>query len=523
MFLDYKNFTAKKFAVLVHNGEELEVFREALSAAIHDNCIYSDSHLESELNALCCQYDRARNLIREHNSDTLFFYYDTIGWESEPHLTLDTRYSALPCSFLGHLYDMSYPEYTGFPMEKFCRGRVMVLCESMIAALDFFDYMKTRGFTITTNCREITEDQLSTAGFVVSAARYRVSVMYSVDRDSVHHHYWHIDHENSEWVMPTCDVCNSPSWDLYNTADGKKVCRHCYNELYVRCQRCGSTVQRTTAEITRDNYALCPECAKRRTVLPYHRYYPKIQFFGNDHAKTVPMMGFELEIDDGGEDNRNAGIAVDILNSNALFGYCSHDGSLHDGFEIITQPATLEYHNSIKNVYNELCSKMKSLGYSSHDTTTCGFHVHVNRDFFGDSRENQNAAIRRLVFITEKFWNELVIYARRPEKRMEHYAKKIAPMEITEYMRRANQSHDHNFHYYALNIANEDTVEFRMFKGTLNVNTILATLQLVNNLCIVAKNNTLDEIRQMHFEDFVTSRVQKSYWKRRIGLPDTEE
>jgi hypothetical protein len=62
-----------------------------------------------------------------------------------------------------------------------------------------------------------------------------------------------------------------------------------------------------------------------------------------------------------------------------------------------------------------------------------------------------------------------------------------------------------------------------MFKGTLNVNTILATLQLVNNLCIVAKNNTLDEIRQMHFEDFVTSRVQKSYWKRRIGLPDTEE
>jgi DNA-directed RNA polymerase subunit RPC12/RpoP len=324
-------------------------------------------------------------------------------------------------------------------------------------------------------------------------------------------------------TAPTCDVCNSPSWDLYNTADGKKVCRHCYNELYVRCQRCGSTVQRTTAEITRDNYALCPECAKRRTVLPYHRYYPKIQFFGNDHAKTVPMMGFELEIDDGGEDNRNAGIVVDILNSNALFGYCSHDGSLHDGFEIITQPATLEYHNSIKNVYNELCSKMKSLGYSSHDTTTCGFHVHVNRDFFGDSRENQNAAIRRLVFITEKFWNELVIYARRPEKRMERYAKKIAPMEITEYMRRANQSHDHNFHYYALNIANEDTVEFRMFKGTLNVNTILATLQLVNNLCIVAKNNTLDEIRQMHFEDFVTSRVQKSYWKRRIGLPDTEE
>jgi hypothetical protein len=38
----------------------------------------------------------------------------------------------------------------------------------------------------------------------------------------------------------------------------------------------------------------------------------------------------------------------------------------------------------------------------------------------------------------------------------------------------------------AVNFQNSATVEFRFFKGTLNVQTFYATLQLVNNMCNIA-------------------------------------
>ena len=37
-----------------------------------------------------------------------------------------------------------------------------------------------------------------------------------------------------------------------------------------------------------------------------------------------------------------------------------------------------------------------------------------------------------------------------------------------------------------MNLTNDDTIEFRMFRGTLKFNTLIATLQLVDRVCDVA-------------------------------------
>ena len=320
--------------------------------------------------------------------------------------------------------------------------------------------------------------------------------------------------------MPTCDCCGKKITNPIRVGD-KKYCRKCYNDMFVQCSRCGSNELRENATETRDGGYLCKDCGKYHFITAYHHYYPKVKFFGNNHSNTVPYLGFELEVDEGGESDRNCTkLMKDINKPDEIFAYCSHDGSLSDGFEIITQPASMEYHNSIKDVYAKSFSNLKKIGYMSHDTTTCGFHVHFNRSYYG---ENEKACIRKLLFMTEKFWNELVLFARRPEHRMERYAKKIEPMEITDYMRRADKSGSHEFHYYAINLANYDTIEFRMFRGSLNVNTVIATLQLVNNMVVASKEKTLEEIKAMKFEDLLTTRVQKAYWKRHSALPDTEE
>lgn len=320
-----------------------------------------------------------------------------------------------------------------------------------------------------------------------------------------------------------CSCCGKSAMPKV-TIDGVDYCKDCYQEKFTSCSRCGKVVKRGEEIRDRNDYALCCECNKRHWVLPYHGYYPKVEFYGDNKGNSAPYMGFELEVDCGGENDKKVAKVMPLLNneeSGRIFAYCSHDGSLQNGFEIITQPATMQYHSSISDVYNRSIQKLKAMGYASHETTTCGFHVHFNRDFFG---ENQDECIRRLIFMTEKFWNELCVFARRPERRLERYAKKVSDsMEIKEYMEKANRSGRHEYHYYAVNIANDSTIEFRMFRGTLNLNTIMATLQLVNNMAITAKNKTMDEIKAMRFEDLLTTTGQRKYWARHKAVADFEE
>lgn len=347
-----------------------------------------------------------------------------------------------------------------------------------------------------------------------SSIKYALTVM----------HDQHEDIYNSYVHLPVCAECGNPVYHRYSTFYGTYICSDCAETRYYSCNRCGTMLKVDDIEITRNGARLCPNCSKRLFVLPYHRYYPKIQFYGDSKCNSEPYMGFELEVDFGGESDSNVAQIMPIINkagNGEIFAYCSHDGSLTDGLEIITQPATLRYHQSIKGVYNDMAQKLKSMGYSSHDTTTCGFHVHVNRDYFGDK---EKVAIERVILIVEKFWNEMCIFARRPERRMERYSKKRpTSISIDEYMERADKSQEHDWHYYAVNIANRDTIEFRMFKGTLNVNTIMATLNLVENICKAAKCKTAEELNRMKFEDFLTTPLMRKYYARHACVPDFEE
>ena len=57
--------------------------------------------------------------------------------------------------------------------------------------------------------------------------------------------------------------------------------------------------------------------------------------------------------------------------------------------------------------------------------------------------------------------------------------------------------------YAAINLCPYHTIEFRLFRGTLKLNTLYATLQLVNKICDVALNMSEDEIAEQSWRDFV--------------------
>jgi hypothetical protein len=68
--------------------------------------------------------------------------------------------------------------------------------------------------------------------------------------------------------------------------------------------------------------------------------------------------------------------------------------------------------------------------------------------------------------------------------------------------------------YYAVNLTNRNTIEFRMFRGTMNIETFFATMELVDNIVKLCKDKTTNEIQTMNFEDLLTTDRLLKYWDR---------
>ena len=164
---------------------------------------------------------------------------------------------------------------------------------------------------------------------------------------------------------------------------------------------------------------------------------------------------------------------------------------------------TLDYHLD-RMPWKAVLDKAAKLGYQSHLARTCGLHVHVNRDTFGDTEAEQDLCIARVLYFFEKHWEELLKFSRRTETQLKRWAARYGykdqPMEILDHAKRGYGGG----RYSSVNLQNRDTVEFRIFRGTLKYNTLIATLQLVNRVCDAAVVLSDDELKGLSWTTFVS-------------------
>ena len=73
-------------------------------------------------------------------------------------------------------------------------------------------------------------------------------------------------------------------------------------------------------------------------------------------------------------------------------------------------------------------------------------------------------------------------------------------MEILDHAKKGY----HGGRYTCVNLTNRDPIEFRMFRGTLKYNTLIATLQLVDRICDVAIYLSDDELKALSWTSFVS-------------------
>ncbi len=307
-----------------------------------------------------------------------------------------------------------------------------------------------------------------------------------------------------EHVTTVCRCCGVRIWR--SDAIDEDLCQSCYDDDYTRCSDCGSVINYDDAYYTSDDesehdYPYCYRCYhnhENNTSIHDYYYKPAPIFYGDNKL----YYGVELEVDCGGEDNDNADCLLDTANYYKEHMYIKHDGSIDDGFECVSHPMTLEYHKN-NMPWERILRKAISMGYRSHQAETCGLHIHINRNGLGDTYDEQECTIAKILYFYEKFWDEILRFSRRTASQAERWAKRyggglINPSESLIRAKRSGLGR-----YMAVNLENTNTVEMRIFRGTLKYDTFMATLQLVDEICKAAVSLSDDMLQSMTWLDFV--------------------
>ena len=300
-----------------------------------------------------------------------------------------------------------------------------------------------------------------------------------------------------------CSSCNQLTWNddgSFNPSFG--VCTTCFDDYYAECTTCSAIIHNDDANYSDDDEdqddAYCDTCfvkVKGSYTIKNYSYKPDPIFYGSGL-----FLGIELEIDEGGKIHDNAKQIEDIANLYEPCVYCKHDSSLNDGFEIVTHPMDLEYHTTTMP-WKEMFDKAISLGYKSHNTSTCGLHAHCNRNALGSTYEEQENTIARILFFIEKHWNEMLKFSRRSESQINRWAARYGfKDEPSDILKHAKGNYGR---YVCINLKNTDTVEFRIFRGSLKYETFIATLQMVDEICRVAISLSDREFKMMSWQEFV--------------------
>jgi len=306
--------------------------------------------------------------------------------------------------------------------------------------------------------------------------------------------------------FPSCLNCGRTivfSYHRVQDSQNNTLCYECTKD-YIRCPVCNTFVHRDDVLFDGLEY-VCPDCYSNFEETELHHddyihsygYKPTPRFYG--HFQKDLLFGIELEVDHGGEDGYKAKQLLDIMNGeeDEKYVYIKHDGSLYDGFEIVSHPAKLQTH------LNEICWEdafkfLKENGYESDKTSSCGLHIHINRLNLGKTYKRIVEVESRILFFFEYFWDKIVKFSRKSEYQISRWSDKYGTFDYEQALMQNEESR-----YYSINFQNKNTIEFRVFKGTLDYNTFKATLLFVENLVKYCKKYSIRSIEKRGWSGFI--------------------
>jgi hypothetical protein len=357
----------------------------------------------------------------------------------------------------------------------------------------------------------------------------------SVDRDDI------LLTNYSDYVcsgcVSICDRCDSIETvnDNMHTVDGTWIwCESCTDRRAYFCDSCNEYNSSGTCYINdrseswcsdcTDNAYFCEECdaynadgcgsdcqegrdAYGNRIIHDYSYRPDALFHSTDKSERL-YFGLEIEV----EDPRNLSESSEYAHrlEGMELAYLKHDGSLSCGYEIVTHPMSHDYYkNEASDLWDTLEHLRTHYKVKSWDTSTCGLHIHISRTGFNGGGHMHR--FLNLIYSNQDFYQRL---AGREESRWATFDD-IMSVEIMRdaYGNRMTDDEGFTLHkpkrsiasklqsysterYSAVNTRNRETLEIRIFKGTVNTNTIKSHIDLAHASVEYTRTLTVRDIRE---------------------------
>jgi hypothetical protein len=256
------------------------------------------------------------------------------------------------------------------------------------------------------------------------------------------------------------------------------------------------------------------EYSENKNIREYHTCSDHLGHIPSkyDDRKPRVLLGLELEMeikDSYCRDDR----AGDLLKNvgeykNHTYALCENDGSLDHGFEMVTAYTGLDVHSEQLKFFAEGGLK----GAISHDSDNCGLHVHICK---ADMTTLHGA--KMILFINDQANYKLIkAIARRDDS---DYAKIKNKKDDTYWLKDAVRGCDSKRsqlrslnadRYEALNFKNTNTVEFRLFKGSLVYSTIMSCLEFTYATWFFTRQSSTKNLTTDHFLKFICANENRA-------------
>lgn len=301
--------------------------------------------------------------------------------------------------------------------------------------------------------------------------------------------------ELNYFVCTNCSSVHRKSEAIPEQNEGNLYCSACaQTELFVcnNCHRHYANSFRARHQETIDEYGvICRRCEDNfvNNVIRGYHDRPEMIFHG-DGSKH---FGLELEVSGGGFEHINAKKIRTILGKEHV--YFNRDGSINNGFEIITHPHS--YTSMMELDWESACNALIDMGYEDGEPST-GTHVHVSRSAFGRSNVDRDLNYSKILFFFEKYWNKILKFSRRKESEVERWASRYGFDMPEKILEKAKSS----ARYRCVNLNNSQTIEFRVFKGTIDPTEIRAIIEFCELLTTNIKKIPVQKLPITKFSQY---------------------
>lgn len=328
--------------------------------------------------------------------------------------------------------------------------------------------------------------------------------------------------------------------DCRQTADDDWITEALYRDQYQYCRSCGELFHSDYVYYRESRDACyCEGCDPGEDEdeddgRALYSYTTKIERVKSVILQRgVRYFGLEVEMEFPGQD-RSDTCEWALDNIPDLYTLCifKEDGSINHGAELVTIPQTLDDWREA-NPLQDLCNNSHWRRIAkSHNTTTCGLHIHVSRNTVPEP-----TIAKLIVLMNDDSMRDLVtLIARRAPTSTYCLAQKKKWLSDTNYLwQRAVDNHGlpdakaklphyvrptrdickrqygQHGRYTPVNLT-DHTLEFRIFRGTLRWETILASIEFCDAVIAYCQQYGASAMNATRFREWLNKTItRKTY------------